>query len=226
MSLIALLLATALAAPDPAPASPAPTTPTTPTTCTGTTTGTTPTGTTTGTTGSSAGTMPAATTATAMLESKSNSKVTGTATLTQSGKDMKATVELMSAPPGEHAVHIHQKGDCSSTDGMSSGDAYAQGNLGVVKVGNDGKGRIETTTQTVALDKTLGMAVVVYEKADAKATSKRLACGVLKSGSPTSINPMPGTGTGTGSGMGTGTGTGTPTGSPTPMPGSPTPTPK
>lgn len=55
------------------------------------------------------------------LESKSKSNVTGTATFFE--KDGKVVLEakISGLQPGTHAIHIHEKADCSAADATSAG---------------------------------------------------------------------------------------------------------
>jgi Cu-Zn family superoxide dismutase len=145
-------------------------------------------------------------TATAPLEAKSGSKVTGTATFTQKGKDVTVVVNVENAPPGKHAVHIHDKGDCSSPDGKSAGDHWNPstdqhgawsaehhhlGDIGNMDVGPDGKGTITLTTNKWAVagaptsDGVIGHAIIVHGGVDDFKTQPtgnagpRIACGVI-----------------------------------------------
>src|SRR5688572_11262655 len=60
--------------------------------------------------------------ATATIESKSGSSVSGTATFTeQTNGDVKLELSISGAPAGLRAAHIHEKPDCSSADGLSAG---------------------------------------------------------------------------------------------------------
>src|SRR5689334_14850509 len=104
------------------------------------------------------------TVATADIAAKSNSTVTGTATFTDEGKaGIKVVIDVKGAPPGPHAVHIHDKGDCSSPDGKSAGDHWNPthmehgkwgapgdhhhlGDIGNLTVAPDGKGTITIDT--------------------------------------------------------------------------------
>src|SRR6266498_40110 len=59
------------------------------------------------------------------VDAKSGSKIKGKATFTDDGKGgIVFRLEVSDAPPGDHAVHIHEKGDCSSPDGKSAGDHW------------------------------------------------------------------------------------------------------
>jgi Cu-Zn family superoxide dismutase len=55
------------------------------------------------------------------FETKSNSGVTGTATFTQKNNEVTLVAKLAGLKPGEHAIHIHEKADCSSADAASAG---------------------------------------------------------------------------------------------------------
>src|SRR5687768_12317231 len=71
--------------------------------------------------------------AVARLEPRSESAVTGTVTFRErrlapqaapdpaagfkaQPSEVSVTIELVGAPPGEHAVHVHEFGDCSAPD--------------------------------------------------------------------------------------------------------------
>lgn len=146
--------------------------------------------------------------ATAQMEAASGSNVTGEAKFTDEG-DGKVRFELTveNLTPGEHAVHLHEKGDCSAEDASSAGghwnptmkphgkrgdgNSYHKGDVGNMTVGNDGKGTMNLTVQGWSIggaDSTnvVGKAVIVHEKADDFTTQPtgnaggRLSCGVIK----------------------------------------------
>src|SRR5262245_63623154 len=98
-------------------------------------------------------------TALAIIESKSDSKVTGKAIFTQlpSGQT-RVEVTISGATPGSHGLHIHEKGDCSAPDATSAGEHFSTkpaphagpqdaarhtGDLGNVTA--DESGRVENT---------------------------------------------------------------------------------
>src|SRR5262245_9006463 len=58
--------------------------------------------------------------ASAMLESKSGTQVTGTASFSEKADGIALTLTVSGATPGEHASHIHVTGDCSSADANSA----------------------------------------------------------------------------------------------------------
>lgn len=55
------------------------------------------------------------------FESKSNSNVKGTATFSETKGVVTLEAKLTGLTPGVHAIHIHEKADCSSADGKSAG---------------------------------------------------------------------------------------------------------
>ena len=139
------------------------------------------------------------------VESKSGSKLTGKYTFSEKGKEVMLKVTVEGAAPGDHAVHIHETADCSDPDGKKAGGhwnpaaeahgAWASphhhmGDIGNMKVGADGKGTVELTTDkwTIGGDaKTdvTGHAIVVHEKVDDFTTQptgnagNRIGCGVI-----------------------------------------------
>jgi Cu-Zn family superoxide dismutase len=147
------------------------------------------------------------TSATAVLESRSGSTVTGKVSMTQDGSEVKVTIDLAGASPGNHAVHIHEKGDCSAPDATSAGSHFNPenhdhgdltmpmhhpGDFGNVAVEANGTGHKELTSasftlapgQLLSVD---GLAVIVHEKPDdfSQPTGNaggRQACGIIKVG--------------------------------------------
>src|SRR5207248_6023748 len=65
--------------------------------------------------------------ATATLQSKSGSHVTGTITFTKSGDDVEVTGDIEGLTPGQHGFHLHEKGDCSAADAASAGGHFNPG---------------------------------------------------------------------------------------------------
>lgn len=143
--------------------------------------------------------------AVAPLEGRSGTKTGGTVTFRQEPTgDVRVVIDLVGATPGEHAVHVHEKGDCSAPDGTSAGghfnpqghahglpDApqHHPGDFGNVAVGPDGKGHKELVTKAITLGegptRVAGLAVIVHEKPDDGSqpvgnAGARQACGVIK----------------------------------------------
>ncbi len=152
--------------------------------------------------------MKGKTVAKADIDAKSGSKLKGKATFTQNDKgEMVVRIEVSDAPPGEHAVHIHEKGDCSSPDGKSAGDHWNPthmehgkwgapgehfhlGDIGNLNVDASGKGTLtlETTKWTAgtgAANDVIGHAIVVHGGVDDFKTQPsgnagpRIGCGVI-----------------------------------------------
>lgn len=55
------------------------------------------------------------------MEAKSGSSVKGTATFTEKNGEVTLLAKLTGLTPGIHAIHIHEKSDCSAADGTSTG---------------------------------------------------------------------------------------------------------
>jgi Cu-Zn family superoxide dismutase len=151
------------------------------------------------------------TVATADIAAKSNSTVSGTATFSDEGKKgLKLVIDVKGAPPGPHAVHIHDKGDCSSPDGKSAGDHWNPthsehgkwgaehhhlGDIGNLEVKADGTGTItlETDKWTAGgggANDVIGHAIIVHGGVDDFKTQPtgnagpRIGCGVITAAAP------------------------------------------
>ena len=144
--------------------------------------------------------------AVAVLQSKSDSKVTGKAVFHEANGKVTLDVMLEGAEPGQHAVHLHEKGDCSAPDGASAGGhwnptnenhgkwgtaPFHRGDIGVVEVGADGKGKLTLSTDLWTIGgapetDVIGKAVIVHAKTDDFTTQPtgnaggRVACGVVE----------------------------------------------
>ena len=62
--------------------------------------------------------------ATATLTPTSGNTAMGTATFIQKGDRVTVVAKVSGLSPGSHGFHIHDKGDCSSGDGMSAGGHF------------------------------------------------------------------------------------------------------
>jgi Cu-Zn family superoxide dismutase len=63
--------------------------------------------------------------AAAKLEATKGNNVSGAVTFTQAGDVVRVTAQVSGLKPGaEHGFHVHEKGDCSSGDGMSAGGHF------------------------------------------------------------------------------------------------------
>lgn len=143
--------------------------------------------------------------AVATLSAKSGSSLEGEASFAKSDGDVRFEVQIENVEPGEHAVHIHETGDCSAPDASSAGDhwnptgeehgkwgeeTFHLGDIGNIDVGSNGTGTFELETDLWSLDKgsgnsVLGKAVVVHRGADDFTTppdgaaGERIGCGVI-----------------------------------------------
>jgi superoxide dismutase, Cu-Zn family len=143
--------------------------------------------------------------ATANIESKSGSKVTGKAEFTEMPSGgTKVEVWIENATPGSHGLHLHEKGDCSAPDATSAGGHFNaagsphaaptdakrhNGDLGNIEIGQDGKGHLSITSDQLTVgpgpNSVKGKAVVFHEKTDDLKTQPtgnagaRFGCGVV-----------------------------------------------
>ncbi|MCE2611790.1 superoxide dismutase family protein [Flavobacteriaceae bacterium D16] len=122
------------------------------------------------------------------MEPKSESNVSGTVTFTEENGMVKMVAVLSGLSEGEHAIHIHEKADCSSDDGKSSGghwnptreqhgawgaeEGYHRGDIGNFTADAEGNATVEFSTDLWCLgceDETkniLGKAVIVHQGKD------------------------------------------------------------
>jgi Cu-Zn family superoxide dismutase len=143
-----------------------------------------------------------ATKATAKLEAKSGSSVTGAVTFAKSGDEVQVVADIQNLKPGKHGFHIHEKGDCSAADAASAGGHFNPthqhhggpttagrhaGDLGNIEADASGKVHFEWKGKMSlsGADSIIGKSVVVHEKEDdfktdpAGNSGARIACGVI-----------------------------------------------
>jgi superoxide dismutase, Cu-Zn family len=139
--------------------------------------------------------------ATARLEPRSGSNISGDARITPSASGVVVMVEVQNATPGEHGVHIHDKGDCSDPAAQSAGPHYNPksshhggvstpvrhaGDLGNMQVDSNGRGLLVVSISDVSINDLIGRSVVVHEKKDdlqtdpAGNSGARFACGPIQ----------------------------------------------
>lgn len=123
--------------------------------------------------------------AVALVKPTEGNKCEGTVTFTIDGDKMKVVANLEGLPPGQHAIHIHEMGDCTAHDGMSAGGHYNPehyehglptqakrhaGDLGNLTADNNGKAHYEIVVDNISLVGTknpiLGRAIIVHAQAD------------------------------------------------------------
>lgn len=120
----------------------------------------------------------------------------------EGGVEVIATIEGLKA--GDHAYHVHEKGDCSAPDGASAGGHFNpsnhkhgapdaeerhEGDFGNLTAGKDGKATKTFVMKGITLadgpTSIVGKGFIVHEKADDFKTQPtgnagaRVACGVI-----------------------------------------------
>jgi len=122
--------------------------------------------------------------------------------VTPSASGVVVLVTVQDASPGEHGVHIHEKGDCSDPAATSAGGHFNPnsgahhggpntpvrhgGDLGNMKVNSLGGGLLVVAVSDLSMENVVGRSVIVHEKVDdlqtdpAGNSGARIACGVLQ----------------------------------------------
>lgn len=139
------------------------------------------------------------------LESKSESNATGKLLFREVDGLVTLEAKFMGLTPGTHAIHIHEKADCSSLDGKSAGGhwnptfkdhgkwgdekGYHKGDIGNIEVNENGNGKITMETIEWCIgceDETkniVGKAIIVHQGTDdfitqpTGAAGARVSCG-------------------------------------------------
>jgi superoxide dismutase, Cu-Zn family len=146
--------------------------------------------------------------ATANLQPTKGSKAAGAIRFTQSGDKVRVAGEVSGLRPNqEHGFHVHEAGDCSSGDGMStkghfnpqgkphghptSGNRHA-GDLPALKADAKGVAKIDTTLDIITVSagptSIVGKGLIVHAQPDDYKTQPtgnagaRLACAVIQGG--------------------------------------------
>ena len=122
-----------------------------------------------------------------VIEPKSGTDTQGTAKFTQQGKNVELDLNVYKLTPGAHAVHIHEKGDCSAADASSAGghwnptteshgkwghDQHHKGDIGNLNANQQGTARIVFKTDQWCLgcgDETkniVGKSLVIHAAED------------------------------------------------------------
>lgn len=143
------------------------------------------------------------------MEAKSDSKVEGVVNFTEEDGQVKMLATLSGLTEGEHAIHIHEKADCSSADGKSTGghwnptaqphgkwgaeEGYHKGDIGNFTADAEGNATVEFSTDQWCLGceddnkNIVGKAVIVHQGVDdftsqpSGAAGARVSCtGIIK----------------------------------------------
>lgn len=141
----------------------------------------------------------------AMLESRSDSTVTGTVSFQASGNKVRVEARVAGLTPGEHGFHVHEVGDCSAADASSakghfnpaskthghhgSAERHA-GDMPNLVADSAGRATLAVELEMLALTEAAGgilkRSVVIHADADdyksqpAGNSGKRVACGVIR----------------------------------------------
>jgi Cu-Zn family superoxide dismutase len=142
---------------------------------------------------------------TVILEPKGKRTSKGTVYFVQNGDMVTLKAKVKGLTPGMHAIHIHEKADCSSPDGKSAGghwnptfedhgkwgskEGFHKGDIGNFMVGEDGTGGIKMTSDAWCIgcdDETkniVGKAIIIHQGEDdftsqpSGAAGARVSCG-------------------------------------------------
>jgi len=143
--------------------------------------------------------------ATAVLEATKGNTVGGKAEFVQKGDKVYVTASVSGLAPGQHGFHIHEKGDCSSGDGMSAGghfnplgkphaapstpDRHA-GDMPMLVADGSGNATLKAELDVITIGggstDIVGRSVIVHKDADDFKTQPtgnsgaRVACGVIR----------------------------------------------
>ena len=128
----------------------------------------------------------------------------GSITFTQTGDGVRVVADITGLKPGEHGIHVHEKGDCSAPDGSSAGGHFnptgmphggpdsAQhhiGDLGNITADASGKAHLDRVFSFLTMSGTnsiIGHAIIVHEGRDDLTSQPsgnagaRVACGVIQ----------------------------------------------
>jgi Cu-Zn family superoxide dismutase len=139
----------------------------------------------------------------AVLHPLKDSNVEGTVTFAKSGNEVKIVADVTGLTPGKHGFHIHQYGDCSSSDGSSAGGHFNptsnphashdaaqrhEGDMGNLEADASGKAHLELTDNMMTMSgekSIIGRGIIVHEKEDDLKSQPvgnaggRVACGVI-----------------------------------------------
>ncbi len=127
-------------------------------------------------------------TVTINLESKSDTQAGGVVTFTEEDGVVRMTANLINLTPGEHAIHLHEKADCTAADGTSAGGhwnptaqphgkwddekGFHLGDIGNFTVDENGQGEVNFSTDKWCIGcddvnkNILGKSVIVHQGVD------------------------------------------------------------
>lgn len=145
-------------------------------------------------------------TATSNIIAKNNSGISGTVTFTEIDGKVKMLAKIDGLQAGNHAIHIHEVGDCSAEDGSSAGGhwnptnvdhgvwgtaPFHMGDIGNLEANSSGSGTISRETDLWCLScddeakNIIGKAIIIHAGIDdfssqpAGAAGDRIGCGEI-----------------------------------------------
>jgi Cu-Zn family superoxide dismutase len=143
--------------------------------------------------------------AVATLEPTQGNATAGTVSFVQMGDKVVVTARVSGLSPGAHGFHIHEKGDCSSGDGMSAGGHFnplgkAHGNpsapehhagdMPMLVADSNGEAALTAELDVIVVGggaaDVIGRSVIVHKDPDDFKTQPtgnsgaRVACGVIR----------------------------------------------
>ena len=157
---------------------------------------------------SACATPPSAPTANAVLAPTTGNTVGGTVSFTKQSTGVRVAGEVRGLTPNtEHGFHVHDKGDCASGDGMSTGghfnptaqahgahdhSVHHAGDLASLKADANGVARFSYTSTSITVGEgatdVIGRGLIVHRDADDFKTQPtgnsgaRVACAVIAKG--------------------------------------------
>jgi len=123
-----------------------------------------------------------------IMQPLSDSKVSGMIIFTQKGDEVEITGQIAGLTPGLHGFHVHEFGDLTSKDGLSTGGHFNPegkkhggphdkdrhvGDLGNIMANDKGVATLNMKDKLIQLDGPhciLGRALIVHAKADDEKT--------------------------------------------------------
>jgi Cu-Zn family superoxide dismutase len=122
--------------------------------------------------------------ATCLVTPLGESKVKGKVTLTKQADGVLVTAEISGLTPGDHGFHVHQWGDISSADGMSTGGHFNPhnhphgrpeaterhagdfGNLTADAQGNAKYSKVDKVMKLEGPESVIGRAIIIHASPD------------------------------------------------------------
>lgn len=142
------------------------------------------------------------------IEPKNNSGISGTVIFTEENGEVSLEANLSGLSEGTHAMHIHEKGDCSAADATSAGGhwnptfedhgkwgdeaGFHRGDIGNFEANAEGNATVNFSTDLWCIGcedekrNIVGKAVIIHDGVDdytsqpSGAAGQRIGCGVIE----------------------------------------------